>query len=681
MKWILLSIIFFLFCFTGSGIHLFKKLQLNYNGYHAPYGMAFLLCILQLLYYPMQLLHTSFWLLFAITTLVLLYFVYCTIVEWKDVIKELKQWKSLWVVVGIAVFVSIFYFCYIDQEFSDSPMYLNYIAQNIGIDHLNLFNLYSGKVGAEWDALYLYQGYYHFVSCYVVYLNLPDTLLHLGKVETLKAIIWGMGMLYSMLGAMQIVNITNQFSYKRNWYRYVLCGFGLLYLGVYYWRIVFAFYGNTYRSFFITLLMITIYLYEKGELRGHSRQVLPMIGFAGMACSSSYLFASFAVLLIYAGYLFIEKREGSLYDMSIYIMPIAIYACIMISRSSVVGYLLSAFFIFYYLFARSTFIKKILQVVETFLIRYAKLIFYALIPGAFALLSLYIYFKHPDYLYLYSYYFNNHQAYDMVKDYFFIYSTWYDNIINILRWIGVVLVLKNFTQSQEQRYLRVNTILMLLLFMNPLCTPAISYTIASNVFYRAWEVLFNPFTELIILAYLLNQFQQKWVPIGLTICLVISTLVTNIKSFQGDHKAAYGFYIDGGKQVEHISKMETAALDAIEKLDTILQEEPLDHQPVIISQAEGTRVYLPQVYQMFTARDYFYEDVRVNQFLYHITRRHHPWDEPWDPWYEITCDLLQEYKTDYILLRYLENPEFDSWSNACTVTIYDNDTFKIKKVK
>ena len=84
---------------------------------------------------------------------------------------------------------------------------------------------------------------------------------------------------------------------------------------------------------------------------------------------------------------------------------------------------------------------------------------------------------------------------------------------------------------------------------------------------------------------------------------------------------------------------------------------------------------------MFTARDYFYEDVRVNQFLYHIARRHHPWDEPWEPWYEITCDLLKEYNTDYILLRYIENPEFDSYSDACSITLYDNDTFKLKKVQ
>lgn len=65
-------------------------------------------------------------------------------------------------------------------------MYLNYIAQNIDNQHLNLFNLYSGKVGAEWDALYLFQGYYHFGTFLCHIINVPSVLLGIGgKIDNI----------------------------------------------------------------------------------------------------------------------------------------------------------------------------------------------------------------------------------------------------------------------------------------------------------------------------------------------------------------------------------------------------------------------------------------------------------------------------------------------------------------
>jgi len=47
----------------------------------------------------------------------------------------------------------------------------------------------------------------------------------------------------------------------------------------------------------------------------------------------------------------------------------------------------------------------------------------------------------PNYPWNLNHYFNNHANYDMVKNYLFLYSDWMDNGLNVLRWIGVLLLI------------------------------------------------------------------------------------------------------------------------------------------------------------------------------------------------------------------------------------------------
>ncbi len=683
MKWIIGSIFLSIPLLSALGIHLLRKLNAPVSGISVPAGLAFFFAFLQAGYYPVQYFHLSFDLILAWTVAVLCYAGFCLANEWKEVRNELVQKKTLWVLFGMAAFLAVFYLCFIDLEYSDSPMYLNYIAQNIGIDRLNLFHLYTGVTGQEWDGLYLYQGYYHFVSAYVALLNLPARF-GLGQgVETLKATVWGMGLLYSAVSGFLFVTIIQELKFKTRPVQITVTLFTLLYLNLYYWRVVFAFYGNTFRSFLITFLLFLIWKKEKGDLSAaSSRLLLAAVSMAGLACSSSYLFISFAVLSVYAAYLFLNHRDGCLYDMSIIVFPLALYASVMISRGSMAGYGIGLFFLLYYLSARKPQIQTLLNTIERFLFRHARVIFLAVIPAACALFALYIHIARPDFLYGYAYYFNDHQNYDMVKDYFFVYSTWYDNLINLLRWIGLILFCVN-ASSSEQRYLKTALLLTMLVFMNPLCTPTVAYFIASNVFYRAWEAVFNPFTELVFLSAIFTALEnRKWAQTAVCAVLLGVTAVSNGLALSGDRNAAYGFYIAGADEnYNRIQKMDRYGEEAVLQLKQALEAEPVSgRQAVVLSQAEGTRVYLPQVVQLVTARDSYYADTRVNEELYRIAKRHHPWEDDGTPPYEKTCALLNQYNVDYIVDRYWENPEFDEAVNACSVDVFQNRYFRVKKV-
>ena len=686
MKLIAAAVLFLFILFEGFGAWLGEKLNCTAGKYGAPYGAAAFFAFLAILYYPVEILHGSFRILFLETVFVVLFMLYCTIRSWKTVWKRLKSRYSLCLIAAAVIFCYAFYHCYVDLEFSDATMYLGYISQDIGNAHINLFNPYTGVSGKEWDSLYLYQAYYPFVSVFVYSLNLFSSVLGMEHIETLKASVWGMDMLYQLVSTALLINITGLLKTKNVWQKRVLLFFGMFYLNLYYWRVVDAWYGNTWRTLFITLLMVSAYRWIAGEFTdADAKRIIPVISFAGIACSSSYLFIAFALLSILAAYLFLKKGENVFQQMSVYVIPLVIYACVMLTHQTSAAYLIMAFFAVYYflLFTNQKF-RDLLHRLDLYVEQHARLIFVILIPGLCMGYSLYLHFAHPEFLYDYDYFFRNHQDVDMVKDYFFVYSTWLDNLINALRWVGVVLLIQNAVKP-EDLYLKVSAQLMILVFMNPLATPAIAATIASNVFYRAWEVMFNPFTELFFINLIFQHLnackERRLMQTCIAGVLLFVTIDTNYLALKGDGNASYGFYVSHAGETDPLSKVTKDEAEAIAALgDAVGEQAYTGTQPIILSQIEATRSYLPNVIQLITPRDTYYTDTRVNEDLYQIARRHHPWDDVQDAPYEETGELLKQYQVQYAVVRYWENPEFDAALAECGTNIYQNSTIRIYQI-
>ena len=665
---------------SGVGSFIYKAFGIKENDFYAPVGLAAIFCALQLLYYPIQFFNSNFIYIILISSIILLLCIFITIKNIKLVFKNLFNAKSLVVLVSLTLFCVVFYQCFIDIEFSDSPMYLNYIAQNINNEHLNLFNLYSGLVGGEWDGLYLYQGYYHFASFLCWLINVPYYLFGAaGYVENIAISTWGLGMIYSMISSMVIIDIVKYFKIKNRLLAFSILVFTLFFSNFYYWRVVFAFYGNTYRTMWITLLMFFIYRWLKSN-NDKLKYVLMIIVGSGLACSSSFLFISFSVLFCLSVYLFYIKKENCFKDLALIVLPIVVYASIMIYKSNhIVGLILALLFILYYSLNNLSFITNIIHEIEKFLFRYGKIIFFVMIPIGLMLYSWYINVYEPEYLIDYSYVLQDHQQYDMVKDYTFRYAGIVDNILNVVRWLGVIFIIWK-AKTVEDSYIKITFILMIILFLNPLCATALAKTIASNVFYRNVEVLFNPFTETLIIIYIVKCWDNKIANILLSCILLVSTVLGHVLSYIDNDDGLYTFYINGGKDINSIYKIEQGEYEVIKILQQELSDFDEEGQPVVISQANGLRTFLPNVYQPITARDYYYPYNRLDWNFYEIVRKHYPWEEKVDTPYENTCMYLDRYDVDYIIVKYWENPEFDQASDACAVTIFEGAEFKLKKV-
>lgn len=679
MNRILLFVFALILISEGIGYWGLKVLKIRQKGYAAPIGFAMILGSLQLLYYPAQLFNLPFTWIVVASSLLLIFALAVTLKNIKAVIKDLLKPSTLIVLVSFIIFFAVLKASSIDMEYSDSATYLNYISFNINAPKLNLYDFTTGVRGEEWSVLYLFQGYYHFASyiCYLI--NIPYYLLgSSSEVANMVIVVYGLGILYQVLSTMFIVNTVQSFHLKNHWFAFSLLLFVLFYSNFSYWDISFAFYGNTYRNLFIMETIAILYNWFKED----DEQIKYLSLFtvtAGLASSSSFLFMSFAVLYSLAAYLFHSKKFRSLFDMTTLIAPLVLYACAYISRSHTV--LSVSLFVLYvvFLFARyKKPLRRLITRVEDFFIDHAVLIFFIIIPGIFALGSLYLNIFKPNGFNSYSFYFWDFVHLDMVKDYIFIHSNWLDNILNVLRWLAVIMLLAT-AKKKEDLFLKDFIIMMLIFFLNPLCTTLLVNTVAGIVFYRNFMTLFNPFTEIILFIYLYRFFE--WNVIGqwvLEITLCATTLISNYASFHNSELGQYYVYIKNNKDLDPVYKMETDEREAVLFLRNTIREKGID-RPVIVSQSASTLTYIPEGYQLFGPRNHYYES--VDSDFYALAKRHFDWDEKEDLDYSNTCSYVKKYDVDYILLQYWENSDFDNATDGCAVTIYTGSKYKVKEVQ
>ena len=682
MKRIFLVVLLLVLLSEGVGNYVVKKLKVSKPSFTMAYGFGVILGLLQLLYYPLFLLNAPFMWLAVITSIVLGIALLLTLLSIKDVLSSFLKPKTLFLIISSCLFLFVFSKSYIDLDYSDSSTYLNYIALNINAPHLNLYNLTNGLRGPEWNVYYLFQGYFHFVSYLCWFINIPFYLLGSSfEVGNMLITIWGMGLLYHILTTSLIISVVDKLNIKNKYVYWVLLLFGTFYSNFYYWNIAYAWYGNTFRALFLMSMIWIIYLWEK-ENQSSYKYLLLFLSSASLASSSSSLFMSFAILYALASYLFVTKKENALKDMITILFGMVCFVVVFLFRGHP---LISLLFLLLYLcllcLQKISFIDSFIQTLDTFFKKYAIHIFFIGVPVLFMIGSFIVHLMiHNDFT-SYMYYFKNFRLSDMMMDYTFIHSEPMEFILNIIRWCGVLLILRN-EDSIQSKWIRSFVIIMLVFFLNPLCTILLQMTITGMVFYRNFMVLFNPVTELVFF-YIVYQYwkNHKGIQYGLLGIILIITVLGNVLSFFPTLKTGlYWVYIRGGEQVDSLYK-----IDADEHIANMMLREELmswdeSRQPNVISQSGASLTYSPKMHQVFTSWHYHYPLDRIDEHLYELQTRKIDWEEEKEIDYHDTCSKLKEYDIDYLLIQYWASPEFDKESDACFVTFYTGSKYKVKKI-
>lgn len=686
MTKIFLVILVLLFLSEGTGTFIQKRLGIVQTGFAAPIGFATILACSQILYYPSQLFHLSFlWVIVSSFCILAIAFI-LTIFSLKDILITLRNKNILLLLVVIGIFLVVLKQCSIDLDFSDSTTYLNYISLNINAPSLNLYDLTNGIRGAEWDLFYLFQGYFHFSSFICWLVNIQHYLLHqASSVPNMVIVVWGMGTLFQILMTMTIFNIVDSFRIDQVYFRYGLMIFAVFFLNFSYWNISFAWYGNTFRNLFILLLVFYIHIWLSSENESVSYLLLPSL-FSGLASSSSFLFMGFAVLYALATHLFIHKYPRAFERMYILICPLVLYASAFISRVSVsisVGLLIIYFLLFGIVCTKKILVKEV-TLINQFFYSYVKYIFYYGIPLLFAIGSLISHLIKPDALVTYTYFLRDFRHLDMITDYTFLHADWYERIYDVIRWVGIYFILKN-GEKDGYGFIRTLTLVLLVFFLNPLCTILLTKTLTGIVYYRNYMVLFNYFTEILILVILYKKMRTRRIAVVLltTLIIVMSIYVNAISFIDGTQLGQYWVYIKSSKvfELDHVYKIHPDEKNAVE----VLREEVKtknEMQPIVISQSGVTISYIPEIYQIFGPRENYYANSRVNDEFYQLAKRHYSWvKEDYQADYRKSCSFIEEYKVDYLLIEYWENSEFDIATDECSESIYVGSNYKVKKVK
>lgn len=683
MTSVIISSFFILWCSTAYGQFIKEKFELSNLNYTAPLGFAGLLLTLQVFYYPIQYFNLNSRFLMWITLVILLLIVLMSMLRISQIIKQYMRLQALWVIIAFALFIFLFYQSSIFMMYADTQMYLNYIAQNVNTSRVNDFLLWTGLQGVEFDAIYLFQGYFHFISSIIQILNMGKAMFGLAPVDNIVISTWGLGLVYSVVSSLTILEFINYFKYKSQWIKSLLTIFSLFYTNLLYWKLSYSFYGNTWRSLFMATLMFILFKWIQEE-RDEYKYIGAIIFGASLAASSSSLFIGFATILGFTYYRFKTKAGNIIADISILSLPMVVYVLAILAKDHLnIAIILLVISLLY--FSRFIFqvVNKVLLSIEGFVKQHTNLIFIIFLPLVAIIYSFVYKYFNPSYPYDFFHYFQNHAGYDMVKDYLFIHSDIFDIFLNILRWSAVALLIYKYRVHKSSNYILSHFLLTALFFLNPLTTVFISKTFASNVYYRAFESIFNAFSEVLLFSYLFNYlWNKKFIFWFISLLLMLTVSYQHYASYiLNDRTAIYGLAMAEGKTVMPIYKISYNEYDIIQNFIALNNDKPIKNkQLTVVSHANGLRTFVPDAYQLFTARQYWYNWDRVNQEFYELAWRKFPWDEVKILDYPKSCDYLSEFSVDYIIVETIYNKEFDKATDSCTFTYYSNGEYKIKKV-
>ena len=497
--YIFLSTVVLLVLAEGTGAWTKHMLGIDRAGFNAPLGFAVMLSACQLFYYPAQIFNFSFRYIIIVTVIVLLLCVVLVFFDLDDIRRSLFRSESLVVLAAGILFIVL--------------------CQRQGVVSISS-KMPSLSMTVSAMKMPRFQGYFQFSLAWAWLQNLPYHFFSANPILIGSAEIYGLGMLYILISSMLVVDIVRRLSLRNHWFEFAL-GVYLLMNGNYTaWSLGTAWLGLSWSFLFITLSVSLGYRYVKEENEMIKYLLLPVFA-AGLACDNSFGLAGVAVLYGFMVYLFSIRKIRSLFDLFTLLIPHVLYAAAVFGTQYPLSWIIVLLYAWFCVRRYKKPLRRWITRAEEFCFDYYKEIFLIAVPVVCAAASIVIGFLRGwQGITSYAYYFSDFTEIDGMRDYLFIHSDVLDMIINLFRWGGLVCLIW-LAKEPCDRALRILLLTNLIVFINPLCTPAIAYMTGPQ-FIHIYNVLFNPFTEAILFLFIYRMFQ--WTVIGqwvleITLCL------------------------------------------------------------------------------------------------------------------------------------------------------------------
>lgn len=522
--YIFLSALILVILSEGTGQMFLRLLHLETDDFASPIGTAVIFCLLQLLYTPVMLSQGAFSRITLASALVLLMTVLCLILSLKNSMKSLLRGRMIYVLLSSLLFMGIFACC---EGKLQPQMY----------DELNLMSSNLNAVSISLGDSPL-QGYSLFGSF----------VMGLCRADALDASVL-LGVYANMITCMLLLDIVDSFRIGNPWFRFTLILASVFYYPFYSWKIIGAFNSGNWRVFFIAMVLYYLYQWISSKRDPLKYIVVLSIG-AGLFVHNGFLMIGIEIIYCLGAWMLCTKRIRSLFDITTFLIPVIIYLCVRkMTTDFWIGFVLLILFTVLILLRSSRRFYHHMILIENLLIENSHLLFYVLVPGIFLLGTFVLRFFIRGYGFEYSAYLEYFSS-SYLKSYLFLNHYWPDLLLDAFRWIGLAIFLFRAFRDEEKMIQHV-FLGMVVFFLNPLCMGLLSRITGYQTYAYAFEILLNPFTDVMIFYWIYTQFE--WTVVGqwvLELTLVGCVLFGHISSFTGMNHSLYGELVDSEKIVE-----------------------------------------------------------------------------------------------------------------------------------
>ncbi len=651
------------------------KFKISNNGLYLPIGFSFVLAACYIATSFLTFLSVDFIIVFLIIAIICFSLLVYSLKNIKNIDTKIN-WKSLSFILVCSLFLLYYSFNTTlgNLDGFDTTFYLNLVSQNIGGSELNNTNYIWGNT-ESWSipVLYSFQSYYYFASCVLFLIQKVYSFLGLTFFSIIE-FIWMFQALFTISFVNLIMESINVVAKKKS---KLLCALAFSFLIIFYGRYqfnsVYGFFGNTLKAITIAYSSLCLYKYIDSLNKGYIYSFYIYI-LASCALSSSgtfiavlFLFAYMLILIEYDQKIFKEFAIigffiGHNVIQSVFKNEKIVLSLIIVAVACLILYL------------SNDLLNKIIRKYKK---QFVILIFALMFIGSFLMTK--------NLIDINSFWNNSGKMYDMVL---YFNSFDFNNIVtakNLYLVYCFVILIINLIFYRKDKNIVIFWILIIC-FFNPLCCGLMNSI--NSVYYRAHEIIINPFT-LIMMTYncleLISSNQVKTV-LTIMLCLLMTVLSNPLKPMY-----YHTSYIPDA-DYNYLYKMNNDELLIIDELKnlTLDEDNPRIATANILTQSmlqKGTYIFgrtllenpnwseaEHQVYAIFYPASY-YGDI----------------GQPKDADFENAVEYLREANIDYVVMN-KETDYYDKNQNIyyplylliindnSIQIMYENNTYILLKV-
>ncbi|MEE3487151.1 MAG: hypothetical protein VZT48_03480 [Bulleidia sp.] len=486
----------FLYLCEGTGSWLLKILAIEDDSCAAPIGFALILSLCQLIYlFPEHHPQGTMMAIAVISFLVLAMAGTATRYVHKEIRKHVLRKENLVILAAAVIYV-------LQCRMSEIPS----SSLPSGFLRLPLKEL----VG-EWQ---VFNGLSEFRYFGTGLSNAIALRLHLSPIGLNEMTAYGFGLLYVVLSVSMIIRIMKGFHLRNQWLAFALSAYLILYGNYLTWDVSMAGRLSTWSSFFMLVSLYIAYLYVRLETEQVKYLLIPAF-FAGLSCHNGFALAGIAILSGLMLYHFSIRKAGCFFDFFAFLTPFVFYLAMQFA--TVLRWAMVIFWLWFLQRRRKKQARRWINRREEWLFNHWQWIL-AITPLLFMAASFILVFF-TDFSVGYAWYFQDFNSLSGIRDYLLVHSDPLNIILSIFRWGGIILLFLH-ARTPEDDMLKVFMMGMLLVFINPLCTPALVAVNGTEV-YRMYECTFNALTESVLFLYFYHLCEWnaagQWI-LELTLC-------------------------------------------------------------------------------------------------------------------------------------------------------------------